>query len=426
MELIVKTKIKNALIIKDFDSEPFYGEIVVDDNTIVFVGEKCDIECENVIDAKQNIVMPGFVDANTHAAMALLKDVVSGKKLDDWIYGMQKKEMLLSGGDVYNGTLLASIEFAKNGITTINDNYHYSDFAATAFADFGIRAVVGVNQRYSMKRFLNEIELEDGFKNISSISPLITANFHCDSVYNADEKMFSILNKLAAKHNASVSTNASETLEEVGRCASQNNDMSPIELLESYGFFDRKSIVYHATNINENDIQILARYGASVCSNFGSNHKFASGVAPIYQMAKHGVNVCLGTDGSAKNGRLDMFREMYLAATSQNILLSNSNCFKPSDVLKMATINGAKALGLNTVGVLHEGYLADLIMLDAHGIDCTPCHDIFENLVYSYGAEDVLMTMVNGKVIYKDGKYNFKKSKNYILNKAKALQKKFE
>ena len=137
------------------------------------------------------------------------------------------------------------------------------------------------------------------------------------------------------------------------------------------------------------------------------------------------VNVCLGTDGSASNNRLDMFREMYLATTSQNILLGNANIFAPKDILKMATVNGAKALGLKNVGTLEVGNFADLIMLDNSNVDATPTYDIFDNLVYSYGTEDVLMTMVNGKIIYQNGKYNFAKTKNVILNKAKEIKDKF-
>ncbi|MBO7508014.1 MAG: amidohydrolase family protein, partial [Clostridia bacterium] len=210
------------------------------------------------------------------------------------------------------------------------------------------------------------------------------------------------------------------------RCASQNNDMSPIELLEDYGFFDRKALAIHATNVSQRDIQILAKNSASVCANFGSNHKLASGVCPIYQITKYGVNVCLGTDGSASNNRLDMFREMYLASTSQNILLSDASCFESKDILKMATINGAKALGLEKVGTVEVGNYADLIMLNSYGVDAIIDHNLYDNLVYSYGTEDVLMTMVNGKVIYDNGKYNFSKSTKSILTKIEKIKEKFK
>jgi len=136
--------------------------------------------------------------------------------------------------------------------------------------------------------------------------------------------------------------------------------------------------------------------------------------------------VCLGTDGSASNNRLDMFREMYLASVSQNILLSSANCFNPRDVLKMATINGAKALGLKNVGTLDVGNFADLIMLNTNGVDGAVDNDIFDNLVYCYGTEDVLMTMVNGKIIYNNGKYCFNKSQKSIINKSKKILQKFK
>ena len=425
VEINVKTKITNALIIKNFDEKTFLGEIVIDNNKISFVGEKSAEHCDKVIDATGNIVMPGFVDAHTHAAMKLFKGLSSGKPLADWLYDMRCLEKDLLPDDVYYGASLACLEFAKNGITTICDNFHFADYSAKAFADCGIRAVVGITQRYNLNKFLLEDETLELFKKVSNISDLITANFYCHSIYNANDKMFETMNKLASKTNSQVSTHASETLEEVGKCAKDNDDMSPIALLESYGFFDRNSLVFHATNVDANDISILARYGANVCANFGSNYKLASGVAPIYQMSKRGINICLGTDGSASNNRLDMFREMYLASTSQNILLAKPNCFLAKDILKMATVNGAKALGLNNVGTLEVGNLADLIMLDAHSVDATPDYDIFDNLVYSYGTEDVLMTMVNGKVIYQNGEYNFAKAKSDILSKAKEIKEKF-
>ena len=422
----MKTVIKNAIIIKDFDHEPFFGDIVIRDDKILSVGKSCDEECDKIIDAKGNIIMPGFVDSHTHAAMTIFKGIASGKKINDWLDVIFKNERLLTGSDVYYGSMLACLEFAKNGITTINDMYHFPDYTSKAFNDAGIRAVVGVSQRYNMNKFISENELDRLCDKIKNISPLITMDLFCHAIYTCDENMYAVANRLASKHGTFVSTHVSESLEEVGKCASQNNDMSPIELLEDYGFFDRKSLAIHATNVSERDVQIMAKNGASVSANFGSNHKLASGVCPIYQMAKHGINVSLGTDGSSSNNRLDMFREMYLAVTSQNILLSNANCFEPKDILKMATINGAKALGLNNVGTLDEGNYADLIMLDSHEIDGAIDHDIFDNLVYAYGTEDVLMTMVNGKVIYQNGKYNFAKSKKAILTKVKEIVKKFK
>ena len=422
----MKIKSINAIIIKNFDTEPFFGELVIQDDKIIDVGQSCLCDVEKTIDANGNIIMPGFVNAHTHAAMTIYKGIASGEKLENWLSTMQRKEKELSGSDVYNASLLACLEFAKNGITTINDMYHFYDYSAKAFADAGIRAVVGVSQRYNMNKFITEQKLEELYDSINNISPLITADFYCHSTYSCNENMFGVINKLASKYNSFVSTHVSETLEEVGRCATLNNDMSPIELLEDYGFFDRKSLAIHATNVSAKDIQILAKNGASVCANFGSNHKLASGVCPIYQMSKYGVNVCLGTDGSASNNRLDMFREMYLASTSQNILLSNANCFKAKDILKMATVNGAKALGLNNVGTLDVGNFADLIMLNANDVDGIINNDIFDNLVYTYGTEDVLMTIVNGKIIYQNGKYYFNKSKSNILKNAKKVLEKFK
>ena len=422
----MKTKICNAIIIKNFVESPICGQIVIENDKIVYIGKEYNGDANDIIDAKGNIIMPGFVDAHTHGAMTLLKGIASGEKLENWLASMQRLEKQMTGQDVYYGTMLACMEFAKNGITTVNDNYHFADYSAKAFVDSGIRAVVSITQRYSPKKFLSETELEQLYNKVEGIASTISTNFYCHSIYNCGEDMFGVINKLASKHKTFVSTHVSETLEEVGRCASQNNDMSPIELLEDYGFFDRKALAIHATNVSQRDIQILTKNGASVCANFGSNHKLASGVCPIYQMTKYGVNVCLGTDGSASNNRLDMFREMYLASTSQNILLSNANCFQPKEILKMATINGAKALGLKNVGTLEIGNYADLIMLNTHGVDGIIDNDLYDNLVYSYGVEDIEMTMVNGKIIYYKGKYNFSKSVKSIMSKIEKIKEKFK
>lgn len=420
----MKTKFANALIIKNFDDEPFTGDLIVEDDKIAYVGKSTQQAADKVIDATGNIIMPGFVNAHTHSAMTVLKGRSAGKKLADWLDDMFVAERSLTGADVYNGTALACLEYAKNGITTVNDNYHFADYAAKAFADCGIRAVVSVTQKYNMKKFLTEQQLDALYGKITSISPLITANFYNHSVYNSGEDMFAVANRLAKKHSTFVSTHASETLEEVGRCAAQNNDLSPIQLLEEYGFFDRKALAIHCTNVNEQDIQIMAKNGTNVVANFGSNFKLASGIAPIAQMQKYGINVCLGTDGSASNNRLDMFREMFLAATSQNILLSSAGVIKTKDILKMATINGAKALGLNNVGLLEKGYLADIIMLSKDKINGVIEHNLFENLVYSYGTEDVLLTMCNGKILYQNGKFLLKKSAKSIMQKACDVAKK--
>lgn len=421
----MRTKIKNAIIIKDFDGDAFLGEIVICDGKIEFVGQNSSAQCQREIDAKGNIVMPGFVNCHAHCAMEVFKGLGGKKKLQQWLCDMQLLEAQLTSSDIYNATSFACLELAKNGITTVNDNYFFADYSAKAFADCGIRAVVSVSQQYSPKKFLTESALEQLYQKVCGTNPLITSNFYCHSIYNCSEKMFAVIDKLATKHGTFVSTHVSETLEEVGKCTALNDDLTPIALLEQYGFFDRKALAIHATNVDNFDIAILAKNKASVCANFASNFKLASGVCPIYQMTRAGINVCLGTDGSASNNRLDMFREMYLASTSQNILLSSANCLDARSILKMATQNGAKALGLDDVGTLNVGNRADLIILDAHGVDGAICNDIFENLVYSYGTEDVLLTMVDGNIVYENGKYHFKKSKNAILEKAVQIAKKF-
>ena len=419
----MKTKITNAFIVKDFDEDIIFGDVVVEDDKIVYVGKMCDIEADKVIDANKCLLMPGFVNCNTKASSILFKGLITEKKIDDKIYQTKKYEQLLTGSDAYFGTMLSCLEYAKNGITTVYENYIFPDQSAKAFADCGIRAVVGVSQRYNAEKFLDEKQTEKLAKKIEDSNKNISTSFYCSTVTNADENMFDFCQKLA-KNKTFVSCSASETLEEVGRCASLNNDLSPIELLEDYGFFDHDVIVMHATNVSQKDIQILSKNNVNVCATVGNDYANSNGVAPIYQMMSNGINICLGSDYVAVNGRQDMFREMYLALSSQNILLGGRE-LSAKDILKMATINGARALKLDNVGQIKKGYFADMILIDLNDISCSTGKNIFENLIMSTTSQDVLMTMVNGKIIYQNGKFNFKKSKKSIILKIKSLNQKF-
>ena len=415
----MKTLIKNAKILLSSYEDIFLGDILINDNIIEKIEDRIDTE-DNVcvINANNNLIMAGFVDCHTHSPMTILKGLGEGENLEDWLFNyIFKYESKLTKQDMYWGTKLAILEYLKNGITTVNEMYPYgSEEIAKAFYEGGIRAVVQCDEE-------SFIDNEKMYNLVEKYSPLIKASFGCHSVYTAGEERFSNALKSAKLHNTIISTHACETITEVGNCDKENG-VTPIKLLESYGFFDTKSLVYHAVHLDREDYNILKQYNVSVCTNPSSNLKLGSGIAPINALLSKGINVCIGTDGSASNNRLDMFREMYLSSCLQKAVMENSKIISCEESIKMATENGAIALGINKIGSLKVGNFADLIMINLHGIDNATNINIKSNLVYASGTEDVLMTMVDGKILYKDGKfYNGFNEQEIYNNVNKIIEK---
>ena len=248
---------------------------------------------------------------------------------------------------------------------------------------------------------------------------------YAHSIYTCDEAQISSLITLAKKHNLPLHTHMSETLQEVSDCTVKY-DVTPTRLLEEYGFFDQKAMVAHAVHLDNEDIDILAKYDVSVVSNPASNLKLGSGIAPVYAMSKKGVNIALGTDGSSSNNALDMFREMYLVSTLQKALLRDASVINAKQTLLMATVNGAKALGLDYIGKIKKSYKADLIMINTAAPNLTPLNDASSAVVYSAGADNVILTMVNGKILYEQGKYYLGEDIEKILTNTKDAIKKLK
>ena len=413
----MKTLLKNAKILTDSNSNIVDGNIEIENNIISYIGNRKADECDfdNVIDCNQNLLMPGFIDCHTHSPMVIFKGVGEGLNLESWLFDcIFKHEEKLTDLDVYYATKLAILEYLKNGITTINDMYYFPTQTAKACYESGLRAFVQFDN--------NSLEdTENEFLNCKKYEPLVTGTFGCHSVYTAKEERFCRAIKLSKKYKKLISTHMSETLTEVGNC-DKDNGVTPVKLLEDYGFFDVPSLVYHATYLDKQDIQILKNYNVSVCTNPCSNLKLGSGIAPINSLLNNGINVCLGTDGSSSNNRLDMFREMYLVGCLQKAELKNSAVITCEQAIKIATENGAKALKQSKIGTLKVGNFADIIMINLNGVNNATSVNIKSNLVYASGTEDVLMTMVNGKVLYKDGNYFIDMTKEEIFEKVKQIE----
>lgn len=400
----MKKIITNAILVtmnKD-DEIIRNGQIEIEDNIITYVGAIRESEGE-IIDAKGNIVMPGLINTHCHLAMTLFRGYAENSNFKNWwVDYMRPLEDKLEPDDCYYGATLGMMELLKNGVTTVADFYLNPEETARACVDTGIRSNIAIGA-ITGKEILSDESLEEDMDKIS-ISPLIKPILYAHSLYSCDESQFNELNKFATKRNLIKSTHASETLTEVGLMDSKYN-MTPIALLESYGFLDTPCILAHCVHCDKNDIDIMANYPITVATNPSSNLILGSGIAPLYSFIKSNINISIGTDGAASNNNLNMFKEMYLADNLQAGVLNQARAITTIDALKMATVRGALALGYDNLGRLEEGYLADIIMIDVGRPNMQPLNDIYNNLVNACESNNVIMTMVGGKVVYKDDQY---------------------
>ncbi len=380
------------------------GQLEIEDNIITYVGPMREVqEGAEIIDAEGNIIMPGFVNTHCHLAMTLFRGYGENSNFKNWwIDYMRPLEEKLEIGDCYYGATLGMLELIKNGVTTVADFYMHPEETVNACIDTGIRANIAIGA-ITGKEILSQESLLEEMNSINK-SPLIKPILYAHSLYSCDESQFNEINKFAVEHNLIKSTHASETLTEVGIIDNKYN-MTPIALLESYGFLDTPTILAHCVHCDKDDIEIMSNYDVTVATNPSSNLILGSGIAPLYSYVKNNINVSIGTDGAASNNNLNMFKEMYLADNLQAGVLNQAQVITTIDTLKMATVRGALALGYDNLGRLQEGYLADLIMIDIHRPNMQPINDIANNLVNACESNNVIMTMINGKVVYKDDEY---------------------
>lgn len=400
----MKKIIKNAIVVTMNKNNDIIrnGQVEIEDNKITYVGPIREMTGD-VIDANGNIIMPGFVNTHCHLAMTLFRGYGENSNFNNWWMDyMRPLEDRLEKDDCYYGATLGILELLKNGVTTVADFYLNYDETARAVVDTGIRANIAVGA-ITGREVLSEEFLLGEIKKIT-VSDLIKPILYAHSVYTCDESQFGELNRFASKYNLIKSTHASETLKEVGTIYNKYN-MTPIALLESYGFFDSPSVLAHCVHCDRDDIDIMRNYDITVATNPSSNLILGSGIAPLYSYVKSDINVSIGTDGAASNNNLNMFKEMYLADNLQAGVLNQAQAITTIDALKMATVRGALALGYDNLGRIEKDYLADIIMIDTSRPNMQPTNDIFNNLVNACESNNVIMTMVNGKIVYQDDKY---------------------
>ena len=408
----MNTRFYNAKIMTmEKDLEIFDGELWVQGSRVTYAGkaksreeiDKCAVKFDREYDAKGNLIMPGFKNAHAHTAMTALRSYADDMKLQEWLETMIfPVEAKMTGEDIYELTKLGVMEYLTSGITACFDMYLEPDDGARAYNDMGYRAV----QVSGINKFGPSVsELENRFLRLNNKYPLSSFMLGFHAEYTCTKELLQDISALVHKYKVPVYAHNSETESEVKDCIARYG-MTPTEFFDSLGLYDFGGGGYHCVWMSDNDFEIFKKRNLSMVSNPGSNTKLASGIAPLQRYLDEGINVALGTDGPSSNNCLDMFREMFLATGLGKLREQDAAAVPATEVIKMATTNGAAAMGLTDCTSIAPGKAADLIVIDLHQPNMQPVHNIPVNLVYSGSKQNVKLTMVNGKILYEDGNYN--------------------
>jgi 5-methylthioadenosine/S-adenosylhomocysteine deaminase len=392
------------------------GSVAIDKGVIVGVGTSKDIARDfagtQVISAKGKAVLPGFVNTHTHVPMVLFRGIADDRDLMDWlqhfIFPAEAKNV--SADFVRWGTRLAAAEMIRSGTTTFTDMYYFESVVAAEAKKAGLRGVVGEtmidfpvadNKTWDeavayIRKFVKEWQGDR----------LITPALAPHAPYTVSEAHLRQVRALATELHAPILIHVAETQNEVKTIKEQHNGLTPGAYLDSLGFLGRDVVAAHGVWLNADEIKAFAQRGTGVAHCPESNMMLASGVAPVVEMRRGGMNVGLGTDGPAgSNNNLDMVEEMASAARLQKVSKGDPKALTARDVLEMATIGGARVLGLDKkIGTLERGKRADVVVVDLQQAKVQPVYAVESAIVYAASGSSVVTTIVDGRVLMLDRK----------------------
>lgn len=358
---------------------------------------------DRILDGTDKLCIPGLINAHTHAYMTLFRNYADDVAFDEWLFGrILPKEDTMSPDDAYWGTLLACMEMVKSGTTTFCDMHLFAGMPAKAARKAGMRAVItrGLTGSEGGERRIAEAL---GEWNEWKQDPLVTGMLAPHAIYTCDTPFLKRVIEVSEETGLPINIHLSESEKEISDCYAAHG-CSPVEYLAKLGLFERKTLAAHCVHLSELDIMLLAERGVSVAHNPKSNLKLANGIAPVKQMLDAGVNVCLGTDGAGSNNSLNLFSEMNFACLLPKGVNKDGAAVSAKQVLQMATVNGAKALSLEKLGDLREGWQADLAILDLHCPQFSPLHDAAGALCYSATGTEVETVIIGGEIVMENRK----------------------
>ena len=406
----MRIRLKNAMVLTMAGGDaPFPGEVQVDGSTVAYAGPAMEDKAlsalppfDRVIDCGGDLLLPGFKNAHAHSAMTFLRSLADDLPLHEWLFDkVFPLEAHLTPEDVYPLTKLAILEYLTSGITAAEDMYFCRDAMAQAMIDTGFRGTVmdAVNNfGGSPERTLAEYE------RINKLSPLVRLRVSVHGEYTTALPLLKSMAELCHSLREPLCAHMNETAREVEECVGRYGKR-PFELFDELGLFDYGGTAYHCVHVSHREREIIKARGVYPVTCPASNMKLSSGVAPIYEFLEEGLPVAIGTDGPASNNCLDMFREMFLVTGLQK-LRHGPEAVDALAVLRMACVNGARAMGLFDADCLAPGKQADLIRIDLRQPNMQPVINPAKNLVYSGSKQNVRMTMVAGRILYEDGRFH--------------------
>lgn len=396
----------NTILIKDttiIAEDIIKSSILIVDDTIQEINnDLSNNDADKVIDASDKITMPGLVNTHSHVAMTLLRGVGDDQSLQTWLNEyIWPKEANLNEELVYLGSKLAMAEMIKTGTTTFNDMYFFMEETAKAVEESGLRSVLGYGMIDLFDEEKRKTELKatrDLIKNChNTCNNRITVAVSPHAPYTCSPELLVESKKIASKQDLKLHIHVSETQQEVEDIKKDHGN-TPFAYLDDMGILDSNTIAAHGVWTTKEEMNILKEKEVSIAHNPSSNMKLASGIAPVNEYISNGINVSIGTDGVSSNNNLDMFSEMKLTAFLQKVNLLDPQVMPTHETFKMATENGAKALGLNT-GKIETGKLADIVLVDTLVPHMTPVRNALSNLIYSSLGTDVDTVICNGQIL---------------------------
>ena len=395
--------IKNPIIISD-DFEK--GSILIVDNKIEQISnDLSDNDADVIINAENKIAIPGLINTHSHIAMTLLRGVGDDQDLQTWLNDyIWPKEAKLNEELVYTGSKLAIAEMIKTGTTAFNDMYFFMDQTAKAVEETGIRSVLGYGmidlfdeekrkaELNVTKKFVKEHHNTANGRIQTAVSP--------HAPYTCSEELLLESKKIADKHDLKYHIHVSETKQEVDDLK-KDKGQTPFEYLDDLGVLSENTIAAHGVWTTDDEMKILNKRNVSISHNPASNMKLASGIAPVEKYFENNINVSIGTDGVSSNNNLDMFSEMKIAGLLQKVDTLNPKALPTRQTFNMATINGAKALGINA-GLIKEDKLADIVLVNTFTPNMVPLRNPLTNIVYSALGNDVDTVICDGKILMQD------------------------
>ncbi|NLB17316.1 MAG: amidohydrolase, partial [Syntrophomonadaceae bacterium] len=384
----------------------------IDGDRIEYIGSSMPAkDYGRIYEGRRRLLMSGFFNSHAHTPMTLMRGYGENLSLHDWL---NKRvfpfEAHLTGQDVYYATLLGIAESLRFGIISTTDMYYFCDRMADAFIESGAKANIGRGitcfndeDLFNLSAYKESKELYEQYNGSGEGRIKIDMSLHAE--YTSTPKIVGQLAEFTNSLGAQMHVHVSETRDEHEGCKERHQGRTPVRYLSDLGLLDNKTTAAHCVYVEGEDYDILKEKEVTVASNPISNHKLASGVCNVPKLMGKGINVAIGTDSVASNNSLNFIEEMKFFALVHKEKFQDPRLTTTAETLFAATRAGAIGQGREDTGALKKGFKADLIVLDISGPHMHPVHDITNNLVYSASGSDVLLTMIDGRVVYEEGNY---------------------